>query len=152
MKRLFVTFGILLVGTFALNAQELEAKVIGGAQIEFTKEVHNYGTMKQYGDASCVFEFKNTGTEPLIISNCKGSCGCTVPQCPKQPIKPGETGLIKVKYDSKRVGPINKSVTVTSNATNTPNKVIRIKGKIEPAPKEGTLPIKEKSSAPVEKQ
>ena len=93
------------------------------------KEVHDFGKMKQHGDASTVFSFKNTGTEPLIISNAKGSCGCTVPTWPKEPIKPGESSVIKVKYDTKRLGAINKSVTITSNAA-TPTKVVRIKGKI----------------------
>ncbi|MDA9820700.1 DUF1573 domain-containing protein, partial [Salibacteraceae bacterium] len=73
-----------------------------------------------------------------------GSCGCTVPSWPKQPIKPGETSSIKVKYDSNRIGPINKSVTITSNAGNEPTKVLRIKGNItakDVAP--AVLPVKE---------
>jgi hypothetical protein len=76
----------------------------------------------------------------LIISNAKGSCGCTVPEWPKEPIAPGAKATIKVKYDTKRPGAINKSVTITSNAVNEPTKVIRIKGNVLPAP-EGTAPV-----------
>ena len=108
--------------------------------------------MKQHGDASTEFKFTNTGAAPLIIANAKGSCGCTVPSWPKEPIMPGETSVIKVKYDSKRVGPINKSVTISSNAGNEPTKVIRIKGMIEAAPQEETMPVKQAPvGAPVEK-
>lgn len=150
MKKLFISFGIVLLSAFAVNAQEpIKA---GGPEIQFTNDVHDFGNMKQYGDASTGFKFKNTGTEPLVISNCKGSCGCTVPEWPKEPIKPGETAVIKVKYDSKRVGPINKTVTVSSNAVNEPEKVIRIKGNIEAVPEAETMPLKETpAGAPVEK-
>jgi len=150
MKKLFFAFGFMLlfVGVgFAQDGTE------SGAGIEFDKEVHDFGNMKQHGDATCEFEFSNTGTEPLIISNAKGSCGCTVPQWPKEPIMPGQTSAIKVRYDSKRIGPINKSVTITSNASNSPTKVIRIKGNIEAAPKTEpaqTMPLKKASDgAPV---
>ena len=147
MKQVALSLGIVLfmaMGAFAQNA--------AGAGVEFAKEVHDFGEMMQHGDASCEFSFTNTGTEPLIISNAKGSCGCTVPQWPREPIMPGETNVIKVKYDSKRIGPINKSVTITSNAANAPTKVIRIKGNIKAAASDAgnTMPLKEASDgAPV---
>ncbi len=118
------------------NAQA-EVSKDTGAKIEFDKEIHDYGKIKNGGDPFCSFTFKNTGNEPLIISNAKGSCGCTVPTWPKEPIAPGATGSIKVKYDTKRTGPINKSVTITSNAVNTPTKVLRIKGEVGAPPKSG---------------
>ncbi|MFT7611337.1 MAG: hypothetical protein ACI9J3_000280 [Parvicellaceae bacterium] len=127
MKSKILTIGLVLVAMFAfgtINAQELS----------LDKEVHDYGTMDQGGNGECVFTVTNTGSTPLIITNCKGSCGCTVPQCDKAPIAPGGSQDIKVKYDTKRIGPINKSVTITSNATNTPTKVIRIKGNIKAKP------------------
>lgn len=108
-----------------------QTEVVTGPAISLDKEVHDYGTITKGGDGACTFIVTNTGTEPLIISKCKGSCGCTVPKCDKNPILPGATSDISVKYDTKRVGPINKSVTITSNATNEPTKVIRIKGKVE---------------------
>lgn len=144
MKKKLLSLGLMLVGAFAVSdalAQQ-PAPVTGGAQITFEKEVHDFGELKQHGDASTEFAFTNTGTEPLIISNAKGSCGCTVPEWPREPIAPGETAVIKVKYDSKRVGPINKSVTITSNATNAPTSVIRIRGSIKAAPAEQTTPVK----------
>lgn len=140
MRSLFLALGAFLTLSLAGVAQD---GTESGADIEFEKEVHDFGTMKQHGDASTEFPFTNTGTEPLIIANAKGSCGCTVPEWPREPIAPGATASIKVKYDSKRVGPINKSVTITSNAGNTPTKVIRIKGNIEAAPKaEESMPVK----------
>lgn len=120
-------------------------------EITFEKEVHDYGTIKQGADGGCEFKFKNTGREPLIISNARGSCGCTVPQWPKDPIKPGESGVIKVNYDTKRVGPINKTVTITSNAKSA-NKVIRIAGTVEAVPTEETMPVNNNPGAPLEKK
>ena len=126
--------GATTISTSTVTAQE----VSNGAQISFDKETHDYGTIKNGANGTCTFEFKNTGNAPLILSNAKGSCGCTVPTWPKEPIAPGATGVISVKYDTKRQGAINKSVTITSNATNEPNKVIRIKGTVLPAPENGT--------------
>ncbi|RMG80659.1 MAG: DUF1573 domain-containing protein [Bacteroidetes bacterium] len=151
MKKILLTMFIAGAAFFGTKAQE-SAAVGEGPKIEFEKEVHDFGTLKQYGDATTEFVFKNTGDAPLIITNARGSCGCTVPSWPKEPIKPGESASIKVKYDSKRVGPINKSVTVQSNAVNEPTKILRIKGMIEAAPKENTAPVKPATEgAPVEK-
>ena len=126
--------GAVIVSSNTVTAQEVE----NGAKITFTKETHDYGTVKNGGDGTCTFEFKNTGNAPLILSNAKGSCGCTVPTWPKEPIAPGAKGVISVKYDTKRPGAINKSVTITSNAVNEPTKTIRIKGTVLPAPENGT--------------
>ncbi len=138
MKKLFLSLIVAFVAALALN--KVNAQIENGAKIEFTKETHDYGTIKYGSDGTCTFEFKNTGNAPLIISNAKGSCGCTVPEWPKEPIAPGAKGVIKVKYDTKRPGAINKSVTITSNAVNDPTKVIRIKGNVLPAP-EGGAPV-----------
>ncbi|MDR9398509.1 DUF1573 domain-containing protein [Salibacter sp.] len=146
MKKLLLSLSLVLFAGATLFAQE-----VGGPEIEFEKNVHDFGKMKQYGDASTEFKFTNTGSEPLIISNARGSCGCTVPSWPREPIAPGESAVINVKYDSKRIGPINKSVTITSNAVNQPTKVIRIKGHIDPAPKEETMPVNKSDGAPVSK-
>ena len=111
---------LFLVAAFVavIFGSKATAQIETGAKIEFTKETHDYGTIKNGADGTCVFEFKNTGNEPLIISNAKGSCGCTVPKWPQEPIAPGAKGSIEVKYDTKRTGAINKSVTITSNAIN----------------------------------
>lgn len=138
MKKVLFTLTMMLVAIFTFN--KAMAQVESGPKIEFTKETHDYGTVKYGADGTCTFEFKNTGNAPLIISNAKGSCGCTVPEWPKEPIAPGAKAKITVKYDTKRPGAINKSVTITSNAVNEPTKVIRIKGNVLPAP-EGGAPV-----------
>lgn len=116
---------VLFVGLFtlAVSAQEKVAK------IEFKSETIDYGEIEKGSDGVRVFEFTNTGEAPLVISNVKSSCGCTIPKKPEAPIAPGETGEIEVKYDTKRVGPIRKTVTVTSNA-DTPTKILKIKGTV----------------------
>jgi hypothetical protein len=97
--------------------------------ITFENTVHDYGTIEQGSDGTCYFEFENTGKEPLILQKPRSSCGCTVPTWPKTPILPGETDKIKVTYNTKRMGKINKTVTVLSNATNS-SVILRITGKV----------------------
>jgi len=85
--------------------------------IKFEKEIHDFGTLKQNTtDNQYIFTFTNTGDEPLIITNAKGSCGCTVPKYPTEPIAPGETGEIEVNYSpGTQKGNQTKTVTVTAN-------------------------------------
>jgi hypothetical protein len=136
MKKAVFTLVLMLMAVMSFN--KAAAQIESGPKIDFTKETHDYGTIKYGADGSCSFEFKNTGNAPLIISNAKGSCGCTVPEWPKEPIAPGAKASIKVKYDTNRPGVINKNVTITSNAVNSPEKVIYIKGTVSPAPENGT--------------
>lgn len=128
MKNLVLTFTLLLAATFAVTAQ---GTTTSKASISIDKEVHDYGTIENGANGACIFTITNTGTEPLIISRAKGSCGCTVPEWPREAIAPGASAEMKVTYDTKRTGAINKSVTITSNATNTPTKVVRIKGTVK---------------------
>ncbi len=150
MKRSILTIAICLIGVLSLQAQKGGKKEVdGGPKISFDKKVHDYGTIPKGGDGTCTFTVTNNGDEPLVINNCRGSCGCTVPNCPKKPIAPGESATIKVKYNTNRVGQINKSVSVKSNASNKPNATLRIKGKVT---KKKTSPKKETSKdAPVDK-
>ncbi|MFB6306404.1 MAG: DUF1573 domain-containing protein [Flavobacteriales bacterium] len=156
MKRTFTFFTLTLFAllTFApataQNKKEKKEVAQGGPKIEFEKKVHDYGTIKQNADGTCYFKFKNTGDEPLVISNAKGSCGCTVPSWPKKPIQPGKTDKIEVEYDTKRIGPINKSVRISSNAKNKSTMTLRIKGKVEK--KKNSPSKKEKKGAPVKKK
>lgn len=115
---------ILFVGllSFSINAQEKKV-----AKIEFESDTIDYGTIEKGADGIRTFKFKNTGEAPLIITKVKSSCGCTVPEKPEDPILPGDTGEIKVKYDTERVMPIRKTITVTSNAE-TPTVALKIKG------------------------
>ncbi len=123
MKKIVLVLFIGMLG-FTLTAQDKAAK------IEFKTETVDYGEINKGSDGIRVFEFTNTGNAPLIVSNVKSSCGCTIPKKPKDPILPGKTGTIEVKYDTNRVGPIRKAITVTSNA-DTPTKVLKIKGTIK---------------------
>lgn len=119
---------LLFVGmlSFSLTAQDQAAK------IEFKTETLDYGEIEKGSDGLRVFEFTNTGTAPLVISKVSSSCGCTIPKKPEKPVMPGETGEIQVKYDTNRVGPIRKAITVISNAS-TPTKILKIKGNVKAA-------------------
>ena len=94
---------------------------------------HDFGTITQGDKVSYDFKFKNTGESDLIITDAKGSCGCTVPEYPKTPIKPGEDGTIKVSFDSTgKIGLNSKSVTLTCNIKEG-KKIINIKANIKPS-------------------
>jgi hypothetical protein len=107
----------------------------GGPEIKFDMEVWEFGEINEGDVIDTTFTFTNIGKEPLIISNAKAGCGCTVPQWPKEPIAPGETGKIAVKFNSKgKPGPQNKPVTLTMNTT--PNTMkLRLVGKVNPIAK-----------------
>ena len=84
-------------------------------QMKFKESTYNFGSVTDGEKVEHTYKFKNTGNDPLIISNAQGSCGCTVPQWPKEPIAPGKSGEIKVVFDSKgKVGKQNKTVTITA--------------------------------------
>lgn len=128
MKTILITLSLFLVSVIGLSQQTEK----DGAFIVIDKEVHDFGSVEFGSPLSCEFIITNTGTKPLNITSCKGSCGCTVPVCSQIPILPNGTYTMTVKYDTKREGPINKSVTVWSNAVNEPVKVVRIKGSVRP--------------------
>ena len=115
---------------------EAEAPVAAGptTSITFAENAWDFGTIDEGDAVTHIFTFTNTGDNPLIIDRCKGSCGCTVPQCPKEPIAPGETGEIEVKFNSK--GKKNKQTkTVTINANTVPEQTrITISADVTPAP------------------
>lgn len=124
MKKVAAFIVFLCIG-FAVNAQ---------AKMELKSDIIDYGQIAYGSDGSRTFIFTNTGNEPLIISDVKSSCGCTVPTKPKDPIAPGKTGEIVVKYDTSREGPFRKIITVYSNSENSPQP-LRIKGEILPKEK-----------------
>lgn len=130
MKKTLIT-ACLGLFAFGVMAQET-AKPVGGSgpMIQVDKDVHDYGTISQGGNGECTFTVTNIGDAPLIITNCKGSCGCTVPKCDTEPVRPGGKTVVTVRYDTTRIGAINKSVNISSNATNEPEKTVRIKGTV----------------------
>lgn len=140
MKKLLGLIAVLVV-SFSSYAQS-------GAKIEFKEETINYGeAVRGEDDGVRVFEFTNTGDAPLLLTNVKSSCGCTVPVWPKTPIEPGKSDKITVKYNMNP-GPISKTITVESNAVNKPNGVVplRIKGTV--IVKEVVSPLQKKKTFP----
>ena len=136
MKKLLVFLAVLFgISSFAQS----------GAKIEFKEETINYGEVeKGKDDGIRIFEFTNTGNEPLLIKNVKSSCGCTVPEWPKEPIAPGAKSQIKVQYNMNP-GPISKTITVESNAVNKTNGMVPLRIK-------GTVIVKEEISPLVKKK
>ena len=114
------------------------------AEIQFKETVIDYGIIENGEDGKKIFEFKNTGNAPLVFNRIFSSCGCTIPKKPEKPILPGESDKIQVKYDTKRVGFIRKSITVTSNASN-PNVILKITGQVMSDNKKTGLEKKKKS-------
>jgi hypothetical protein len=105
--------------------------VFSQPNISFINETHDFGEVVEGKVATHEFVFTNTGNAPLIIQNVQASCGCTSPFWTKEPVMPGKTGTIKASYNSAgRPGPFTKSLTITSNAANTPSKVVYIKGMV----------------------
>jgi len=138
MKKTVFSIGLMLCVAIGANAQGTTTTTPNpvnpnAPKFKFETEVMDYGTIEHNADGNREFKFTNTGKEPLIISNAVGSCGCTTPQWPKEPIKPGASAVIKVHYATERVGAFEKTVTLTSNA-DTPSKVIKIKGVVKPDP------------------
>ena len=99
------------------------------AEIKFETNSIDYGQIDFESDGTRVFKFKNVGDAPLVFTRISSSCGCTIPKKPEKPILPGESDKIQVKYDTKRVGFIRKSISVTSNASN-PNVILKITGQV----------------------
>lgn len=89
-------------------------------EIYFENTTHDYGNIEYGSDGLCEFAFKNTGKEPLLLTNVKASCGCTTPTWPKEPIKKGKKGTIVVKYNTKIIGAFTKTIRVYSNAKTSP--------------------------------
>lgn len=130
---------VFLFGATVLSAQVTptqithpdEAKPVNenGPIMQFESKTVDYGTIEQNGDPLRVLKFTNVGKEPLIIKNARGSCGCTVPKWPKEPIMPGESSVIEVRYATNRLGKINKNIKITTNEGPDPH-VINVVGNV----------------------
>jgi hypothetical protein len=139
MKKIILLGILTFLGVATSCAQETTKKIkatsakvtkVDGAGMVFVSETIDYGTIAHNADGKREFVFTNNGTRPLIIANTQGSCGCTVPSSPKEPIAPGAKGIISVKYATDRIGAFTKTVTVTSNAEGQATKVLTIKGTV----------------------
>lgn len=147
MKKLlsvFILLAFVFAGVAQDNAPEKTNKKVKEPEITFESLVHDYGNITQGDNGECDFVFKNTGKADLILTNCRASCGCTVPSWPKDPIPPGKKATIHVKYNTNRIGAINKTITVESNAVNN-RVVLSIKGNVAEKPLEAA-PENENSS------
>jgi hypothetical protein len=139
MKKINIAIWLVLLAFFMASgwsamAQDAkpEVKKTGKApEILFDYLEYDYGTIHEGDPGECEFKFKNIGKEPLVLSNVYSSCGCTVPDWPKDPIMPGKTSSIKVKYATSRIGGINKTITVISNAEENSKVELRIKGTVK---------------------
>jgi len=139
MKKILVIFGIVVLFA-AVSCSQTAKNSSGkpsGAVIEFETREHDYGTIPFKGDGTYEFVFKNAGKEPLVLKNVRSSCGCTVPEWPKEPINKGEKSIIKVSYNTRITGSFSKSISVYSNASDAPF-VLVVKGKVEEAKKDIT--------------
>ena len=130
MKKILL-LAFTIIASITINAQD-NTKINNNPnapKLTFKSETIDYGEVNKGGDGVRSFEFTNEGLEPLIISNVRSSCGCTIPEYQRTPIGPGESSEIKVKYDTKRVGPFRKTITIYSNVEGGA-KVLTIKGRI----------------------
>lgn len=161
MKKVFLSFGFALLATTGVMAQSAEGSHAGHnhgtaaptisassplspvaaaapttslkpENVSFKNEIHDFGNVQEGPSADYEFTFKNTGKEPIILTNVQASCGCTTPSWSKDPVLPGKTGTVKASYNTVgRPGPFTKSITVTSNAG---VRILTIKGNVEKAP------------------
>ena len=127
MKKLILAFAVIMIT--AISAKSQTSNPSDGAMIKFDAQEHDYGTITQGANGDCVFKFKNMGNEPLILSDVRKSCGCTTPTWSKEPILPGQSGVINVGYNTNNIGQFSKTITVISNASNSPV-TLTIKGNV----------------------
>lgn len=133
MKKFFsvITIVALYVSLSCSQISQPDNVLFAGV-IQFEETVHDYGTIQEGGNGTYEFIFHNRGDEPLLLNNVRSSCGCTIPEWPKEPIAAGKTGKIKVSYNTRITGPFTKSISVYTNADEKPI-VLVIKGKVEEA-------------------
>ena len=128
MRKLIVLIGIV-AGIAFLMPGTANAQAVSKSEFKFENESHDFGKIKQGNPVTHDFTFTNVGTEPIIITEVRPSCGCSVAEFTKTPVKPGETGTVSVKFDAAARGPFTKHLTVRSN-TKTPIKTLVIKGEV----------------------
>jgi len=147
MKKGIFTVLFVFVATLAMNAQNPAPQSTpanpNAPKIVFKETEHSFGEVDEGPKVTHEFAFKNTGKEPLVLSNVKASCGCTTPAWPKEPILPGQDGKILVTYNTQgRPGSFTKTITVTSNAAENVT-ILTIKGSVKQAPDINATPVKE---------
>ncbi|MFO7844862.1 MAG: DUF1573 domain-containing protein [Bacteroidales bacterium] len=122
MKNIILSLIFILTTLGAYSQEEINTNQDSKdlPEIYFEKTTHDFGKIEYKGDGTCEFTFKNTGKEPLLLTNVRASCGCTTPTWPKEPIKKGKEGTITVKYNTRIIGNFTKTIRVYSNAKTSP--------------------------------
>ena len=124
MKKILILCAVIFGFALTASAQDNEK-----AEFKFNEEKHDFGKIPQGTPVTTVFEFTNIGKEPLILSNVQPTCGCTIADFTKTPVKMGEKGIIKITFNAAAAIPFNKTIVVTSNAK-TPTKYLNIVGEV----------------------
>jgi Protein of unknown function (DUF1573) len=124
MKKILLICAVILGFAFTASAQDSEK-----AEFKFNEEKHDFGKIPQGTPVTTIFTFTNIGKEPLILTEVRPTCGCTIADYTKTPVKNGETGTIKITYNAAVAAPFNKTIVVTSNAK-TPQKYLNIVGEV----------------------
>ncbi len=145
MKKILTLFAFVLCAYLATAQTAEPATQVDGPVFTFEEMVIDYGEIDQGSDPFRTFHFTNTGNEPAIIKTAKGSCGCTTPSWPKEPIMPGEASEIQVRYDTNRVGPFTKTVKLSTNMGDE-NIILTIKGKVLKGEEKMAAPKKDKTA------
>lgn len=127
MKNKLIIFCSALLVFIGLSTYNAQAQ--SKSEFKFETETHDFGKISQGTPVTYEFKFENTGTEPLIINKVESTCGCTVPEYTKTPVKPGEKGTVNVTFNAAQAAPFSKMVTIRSNAK-TPVKALYIKGTV----------------------
>lgn len=125
---LFCFFSLVLVSCEGnKNTEQLDTSLIDNNKfpvMEFTDTLHDFGKLQEGEEVTYTFEFKNTGEAPLVVDNASASCGCTIPEKPKEPVAPGKMGKLVVKFNSdNKSGIVTKEVYVTANTRPSMNKI-----------------------------
>jgi hypothetical protein len=155
MKKIaaLLILALISIQFLAAQAQSVQQAQPADKTFSWNETTHDFGKIKQNDPAAVTFTVKNNGTAPLIMTAARSSCGCTVAEFTKEPIKPNDTGIIKATYNSARVGPFTKTVTVTYDGITSPD-VLTIKGNVEgapaatAAPAPGTAPAQAPAATP----
>jgi hypothetical protein len=132
MKKILMICAVVLGFAFTASAQDNEK-----AEFKFNEEKHDFGKIPQGTPVTTAFEFTNIGKEPLILTEVRPTCGCTIADYTKNPVKPGEKGIIKITYNAAVASSFNKTIVVTSNAK-TPQKYLNIVGEVVAKPATST--------------
>ena len=124
---------ILVLGILVgCSSEPKEHAKKNGRELWFEEQLHDYGEILEDSDGNWSFTFKNVGDSAVVINQVRSTCGCTIPAWPREPIEPGVSGEITVRYNTAQTGTFLKSVLVYSSAANSPVK-LQIKGKVIPA-------------------